>query len=149
MASIEDVTFSIYTAMKAFADSEGLEFYSTSSIENATNILREQVDRLILVQTHTKQEFFLDLYYAIFFSFSTTDINSIRFIELISKLIDTFPKYSKLCVYNADKLKEVPSIFEDTGVGMVVTDIKQKTASTTQMKDNLSMVELKLSGYIK
>ncbi len=149
MATIADVTFSVYTEMKKFADIEGLEFYSTNSIENATNILRDQVDRLILVQTHTKQEFFLELYYAIFFSFASTDINSIHFIELVSKVIDTFPKYSKLCVYDAAKLKEVPSVFEDTGRGMVVTDIKHKTVSATQMKDTLSMVELKLSGYIK
>jgi len=149
MATIADVTFSMYTRVKDFADSVGFSFYSASNIESASNILQEAEDRVILVQTKVSTKVFLTLEYSIFFSFATiTDVNSIAYIDLLSKFLVAFPEYKTLCVYEAEKLKLVPSEFKDTGVRMVFTKVQQETASITQMKSNLSMVTIKLSGYI-
>ena len=149
MAGISDVTFSVYTIVKQFADNVGFKFYAASNIEDVLSIMQEQVDRVILVQTKVSTKVFLTLEYSIFFSFAeTTDVNAIYYTELVSNFIDTFPRYSKLCVYDADQLKEVPSIFTDTGYRMVITSIEQSTVVNAKIRDNLSVIELKLSGYI-
>jgi hypothetical protein len=149
MATVADVTFSMYTRVKQFADSVNFGFYSASNVEAAASLLQEPQDRVILVQTKVDTKVFLTLEYSIFFSFATTtDVNSVEFTELVSKCLEAFPEYKPLCVYEAEGLKEVPSKFNDTGIRMVIVKVRQETASITQMKSSLSMITIKLSGYI-
>ena len=150
MASVADVTFSIYTVVNKFARSINFDFVSTTSIESAASAMMDGTDKLILVQTKVEDKIFLDMEYKIFVSFAkSTDINSIKESEIISQLIDLFPAYSKVCIYDANDLKKVPSVYTDTGKAMVVKSISQDIVSITQMRNNLSCVVVKLSGYIK
>ncbi len=150
MAKVSDAVFSVYAEVKKFADSQNLEFISTTDIESATSILLEHKDRLVLALNKTDGYPFLELEFYIFVSLSEqSDINSIIYTDILSEFMKVFPRYSKLCVYEADGLKAVPSEFNDTGKRLVVADIQQKVTSITQMKNNLSAVVLKLIGQIE
>ena len=150
MAVVEDVTLSVYTTVKKFADSEGLGFAATTSIESASSMMMDAEDKIILVQHKLKEKVFLDLEYKIFVSFAkTTEVNALKTTNIMSKFLEQFPRFSKVCVYEAEQLKQVPSVYTDTGKAMVVKDIGQEVLSLTQMKSNLSAIVLKLTGYIK
>ena len=93
MATIADVALSMYTKVKLFADTLGFSFYSASNVETAASVLQEPLNRVILVQTKVDTKVFLTIEYAIFFSFATTtDINSIKFIETVSAFLEHFPE---------------------------------------------------------
>ena len=149
MATVSDATFSIYYLVKEFAENHNLEFNSTTDIESATNLMMDHKDRLILVLNKTEGYPFLNLEYYIFVSLSeTSDINSIAYIDILSQFMKTFPRYSKICIFEAEGLKQVPSVFTDTGKRLIVSNITQKVVSITQMKNNLSAVVMKTTGYI-
>jgi hypothetical protein len=150
MATIADVTFSMYSVVKKFADTINFGFVSTTSIEAADAAMIAGEDRLVLVQTRLEDKVFLDIEYKIFISFAkSTDINSIKETEITAALVDLFPAFSKVCIYKAEDLKKVPSEYTDTGASMVVKSIGQDIVSITQMRNNLSCVVVKLAGYIK
>jgi len=150
MATIQDVTLSIYTRVKAIADEVSMGFAATTSIESASSSLMDGVDKLVLVQTKLKDGVFLDAEYKIFVSFATTtDVNSIKEAEITSKLLAAFPAFSRVCIFQAEDLKKIPSVYTDTGKAMVVKTIGQDIVSMTQMHNNLSAVVITLTGYIK
>ncbi len=150
MAVVEDVTLSVYTTIKKFADSEALGFAATTSIESASSMMMDGEDKIILVQHKLKDHVFLDLEYKIFLSFAkTTEVNALKTTNIMSKFLEQFPRFSKVCVYEAEDLKKVPSVYTDTGKAMVVKDIGQEVLSITQMRNNLNAIVLKLTGYIK
>lgn len=150
MASVEDVTLSMYTKVKKIADEIGFGFVSTTSIESASSTMMDAKDKLVLVQTKIKDAIFLDAEYKIFVSFAaSTDINSIKETEITSLLLASFPAFSKVCVFEASALKQVPSVYTDTGKAMVVKTVSQDIVSITQMKNNLSAIVVNLTGYIK
>lgn len=150
MAVTEDVTLSVYTVVKQFADSIGFDFVATTSIESASTILMDGDDKIILVQHSLKDSTFIDLEYKVFISFAETiESNAIKTTEIMSNFISQFPRYSKICIYEASGLKEVPSTYIDTGKAVVVKDIGQEIISITQMRNNLNSITFKLLGYIK
>lgn len=150
MATIEDVTLSVYAQVKTFADTNNLGFVATSSIESASSLLMDAEDKVILVQDKLKDGTFLDIEYKIFVSFAkTTDVNALRITELMSKFQVEFKRFSRICVFEAAGLKSVPSVYTDTLKAMVIKDIGQEVVSITQMRNNLNCLVLKLTGYIK
>lgn len=150
MAAVEDVTLSVYTEIKKFADSFNLNFAATSSIESASSILMDGTDKMVLVQNSLKDKIFLDIEYKIFVSFATiTDVNALKTTEIMSSFMEQFPRFSKFCVFESSALKQVPSIYTDTGKAMVIKDIGQEVTSITQMRNNLTAIVLKLTGHIK
>ena len=150
MATVEDATLSIYTQVKAFADTVNMGFVVTTSIESASTILMNGEDKLILVQNSLKDGIFIDLEYKIFLSFAeSVESNAMKTTSILSKFIEAFPRYSKICVYEASGLKQVPSMFTDTKKALVVKAIGQEIVSITQMRNNLNALDLKLTGYIK
>lgn len=150
MATVEDVTLSVYVEVKEFADAQGLGFAATSSIESASSIMMDGKDKIILVQNSLKDKIFLDLEYKIFVSLAeTTEVNAMKTTEVMSAFITRFKRFSKICVFEAAGLKQAPSVFNDTGKAMVIKDIGQEVVSITQMRNNLNAIVLKLAGYIK
>ena len=149
-ATIEDVTLSVYALVNSFAASKELDFLATTSIESAASLMHEATDKLILVQNKLSAKTFLAVEYKIFLSpAATTDINSLLETEIMSDLLELFKLYSKVCVYEASGLKQVPSVFSETGVRMVVSKVGQNIVSITQMKHNLNAVEVTLLGRIE
>ena len=150
MAVVEDVTLSVYTEVKKFADTVNLGFAATTSIESVSSMMMDGKDKLILVQNSLKDKIFLDIEYKIFVSLAeTTEVNGILSTEIMSKFLDTFKRYSKICVFEAEGLKQVPSVYTNTQKAMVIRDIGQSIVSITQMRNNLNCIELKLTGHIK
>ena len=150
MATTLDATLSMYTRVKKLADTLGIGFASTTSIESASTVLMDSTDKLILVQTKLEDKIFLIVEYKIFVSFSEkTDINSIREAEIFSKVMEEFPLFSKVCVYEAEGLKRVPSEYIDTGKAMVIKGLRQDVVSITQQMNNLNTVAISMTGYIK
>jgi len=148
--TVEDVTLSIYAEVKSFADTVGMGFIATTSIESASSIMMDGKDKIILVQNSLKDRIFLDLEYKVFVSLvETSEVNGLLSTEIMSKFLDKFPRYSKICVVEAAGLKQVPSVFTATDKAMVVRDIGQTIISITQMRNNLNCIELKLTGHIK
>jgi len=149
MATVEDATLSIYAQVKQFADQVSMGFVVTTSIESASSILMDGGDKIILVQDKLKLNTFLDIEYKVFISFAkTTETNALRTTEIMSKFFDMFPRYSKICVYEAAGLKLASSEFNDTGKALVIKDIGQEIISITQMRNNLNAIVFKLTGYI-
>lgn len=150
MATVEDATLSIYTRVNEFAENIGFGFAATTSIESASTLLMDGGDKIILVQDKLKLQTFLEAEYKIFISFAETiETNALKTTEIMSDFFDTFPRYSKICVYEADGLKLDTSVFNDTGKALVIKDIGQEVISITQMRNNLNAIVLKLVGYIK
>ena len=150
MATVEDVTLSVYAEVKKFADSKNLGFATTTSIESVSSILMDGKDKVILVQDKLQDKTFLDLEYKVFISLATTtDVNGLKTTELMSDFQTLFKRFSKVCVFEAEGLKTIPSVMTDTGKAMVIKDIGQEIVSTTQMRNNLNCIVLKLAGYIK
>ena len=150
MATVEDATLSVYTQIKAFADTVSMGFAVTTSIESASSMLMSGEDRLILVQNSLKDKIFLDLEYKVFISFAqTVESNAMKTTEIMSKFFDKFQRFSRVCIYEATGLKQAPSVFNDTGKALVIKGIGQEIVSITQMRNNLNAIELKLTGYIK
>ena len=150
MATVEDATLSIYTSIKAFADEVEMGFAATTSIESASSMLMDGKDKLILVQNSLKDKIFLDLEYKIFISFAETlETNALKTTEIMSKFFEAFPKYSKVCIFEAAGLKQAPSVFIDTKKALVIKDAGQEIVSITQMRNNLNAIIIKLTGYIK
>ncbi len=149
MATVEDATLSIYAQVKQFADQVSMGFVVTTSIESASSILMDGGDKIILVQDKLKLKTFLDIEYKVFISFAqTTETNALRTTEIMSKFFDMFPRYSKICVYEAAGLKLASSEFNDTGKALIIKDIGQEIISITQMRNNLNAIVFKLTGYI-
>jgi len=150
MATVEDVTLSIYTEIKKFADSHDMKFVATSSIESASSILMDAEDKIVLVQDKLKDETFLSLEYRIFVSFAqTTDVNSLELTRIMSDFMVQHKRFTKFCVFETAGLRQVPSVYNDTGKAMVIKEIGQEILSITQMRNNLNAIVLKLTGYIK
>lgn len=150
MATTEDVTLSIYTEVKKFADSIGFGFVVTTSIESASSILMDGKDKLVLVQEKLKDGIFLEASYKVFISFaSTIESNALLTTEIVSKFLLAFPKYYNFCVYEAASLKAAPSIYVFTGKKLVVKEVGQELLYITQMQNNLNAIAFKLLGYIK
>lgn len=150
MAAVEDVTLSVYTEVKKFADSQDLGFVATTSIESASSMMMDGKDKIILVQNSLKDRVFLDVEYKIFVSFAeTTEVNGLKTTEIMSEFLTQFKRYTKICVFEAGPLKGNPSVYTDTGKAMVIKDIGQEIISITQMRNNLNCIVLKLTGYIK
>ena len=149
-ASIEDVTLSVYTQVKKFADTVNLGFAVTTSIESASSMMMDGEDKIILVQNSLKDRTFLELEYKVFVSFAkTSEVNGLLTTEIMSKFLGVFKRYSKICISEATGLKQIPSVYNDTGKALVIKDIGQSIVSITQMRNNLNCIELKLTGYIK
>ncbi len=150
MAGVEDVTLSIYTEMSKFAKTVDLGFVATTSIESASSMMMDAEDKLILVQDKLKDKTFLSIDYKIFISFAeTTDVNALKATEIMSKFLDTFKRYSRICVYEAGGLKQIPSVYTSTKKAMVIKETGQEIISITQMRNNLNALILKVTGYIK
>lgn len=150
MATVEDATLSVYAKVKAFADTVSMGFAVTTSIESASSMLMSGEDRIILVQNSLKDKIFLDLEYKIFISFAETiESNAMITTKIMSKFFDDFPRFSKICVYEAEGLKQASSVFNDTNKALVIKDVGQEIVSITQMRNNLNAIVLKLTGYIK
>lgn len=148
-ATVEDVILSMYYKVNSYADSIGLGFESKTSIESVSTALEDDEDKLILVVSKTSDKSFLNIEFKILISLaSTKDVNSVRYTEILTGIMAIFRKYSKVCVYKADGLKQVPSVFIDTLRLMVVVEAKQDIMSIAQMRNNLAAVNVKLSGYI-
>jgi len=150
MATVEDATLSVYAEVKKFADTVDMGFVVTTSIESASTLLMDGGDKIVLVQDKLKDQTFLDLEYKIFISFAQTlETNALKTTEIMSSFFDMFPRYTKICVYEARGLKATPSEFINTNKSLVIKDIGQEIISITQMRNNLSAISLKLIGYIK
>lgn len=149
MATVEDAILSVYKEVTAFAASEGLEFVSTSSMETASTILMNGEDKLVLVQHELKDEQFLTIDFRIFVALSASnEVNALKTTEIMSRFFKTFPKFSKICIYEASGLKQEVSTFVDTKRALVVASIGQTIISITQMRNNLSAIAFKLTGFI-
>ena len=150
MATVEDVTLSMYVEVKKFADSHNMKFVATSSIESASSILMDAEDKIVLVQDKLKEDIFLSLDYKIFVSFSkTTEVNALETTRIMSDFMEQHKRFTKICIFEAAGLKQVPSVYNDTGKAMVIKELGQEILSITQMRNNLNAIVLKLTGYIK
>lgn len=150
MATVEDVTLSMYTEVKKFAETKDLGFAATTSIESASSMMMDAEDKMILVQHKLQDKTFLSVDYKIFISFAkTTDVNALLTTSIMSAFIEAFPRFSRICIHDAEALKQVPSVYTDTGKAMVIKEVGQEVLSITQMRNNLNAIVLKLTGYIK
>lgn len=150
MAVVEDVTLSVYTEVKQFADTINMGFAATTSIESASSMMMDGKDKIILVQNSLKDRVFLDIDYKVFVSLAeTTEVNGLKSTEIMSKFLDTFKRYSKICIFEAAGLKQVPSVYTTTNKAMVIKEIGQEIVSITQMRNNLNCIVLKITGHIK
>ncbi len=150
MVTTEDVTFSVYTEVKKFADSINFGFAVTTSIESASSILMDGRDKILLVQESLKDGVFLEASYKIFISFANTiESNALLTTEIVSKFLLAFPKYYNLCIYEAASLKLSPSVYVYTGKKLVVKEVGQELVFMALMQSNLNSIAFKLLGHIK
>ena len=148
-ATLEDVILSMYYKVNSYADSINFGFESKTSIESVSTAIEDDKDKLILVVSKANRDSFLKIEFKVFVSLADTkDVNSIEYTHILAELMAIFKKFSKICVYQAAELKQVPSVFIDTHRLMVVVEAKQDITSIAQMRNSLAAIDIKLSGYI-
>lgn len=161
MVTLYDATASIYKVVNDFievlkTDPElpQFEFVSTTSLEAAYLALADTTSKIVIVQKEqqTLPTKFTRIVYTLVPSFSgaidTTDYNSLLTMKVISKFSELYPKYSAIVIYEALGLAANPSTFNQTGVKMVISDIRQEILGASQLRNNFNALEITFLGYL-